>query len=357
MILLLVLIVGGLAQSPPVPDDRSVLAEIEAFDRQIATLDAELADADTQIHAAEGSLAGHAQDLETSRADLDQARPEAQALVRSWYKLRRGGFARVLFSASNPAELRRRAWYLAHLLERQATKVNAYTGMMHRRSQAEADAQADTSRLQALRDELENRRGKLEGERRNRAELLRSLRANRSLSARMAQELAAVDVTSRSPAAPAQTAPVPAAVDPADTASVNAAFRAAKGRLPRPVSGPVLHPFGARTNPATGETLTNTGADFSASAGATFRAVFDGTVSRSGYVRGYGQVVVVQHGSYTTLYAHANGLRVAEGQAVSQGDVLGLVGNTGLVDDDAAQLHFEVRYNGTPQDPLAWLAP
>ena len=94
----------------------------------------------------------------------------------------------------------------------------------------------------------------------------------------------------------------------------------------------------------------------SAALGSPFRAVADGVVTRSGYVRGYGQVVMVQHGPYTTLYAHANGLRVAQGQAVRQGDVLGLVGNTGLAEDAEARLHFELRYNNTPQDPAPWLA-
>ncbi|MFN7147007.1 MAG: M23 family metallopeptidase [Myxococcota bacterium] len=49
-------------------------------------------------------------------------------------------------------------------------------------------------------------------------------------------------------------------------------------------------------------------------------------------------------------------LAVAQGQAVKRGDVLGLVGNTGLAEDADARLHFEVRYNNTPQDPAEWLA-
>lgn len=349
--LLLSLLLPGRAQSPPagLPDDRSVLAEVEAFDRQIAAIDARIVQADVEIHAAQGALAGHTRDLEETRAAIVRARPGTQALLRTWYKLARGGMARLLFSAEDPAELRRRAYYLTSLLGRQKTRITAYTGMMQRRSEAESDAQAAAAQVQALREDLDAERTKLETERKSRMELLRSLRANRSLSARMAEELARVDVAPP----PAEAAP-PASPTPApDVNAANAAFRAAKGRLPRPVQGPVLHAYGARTDAPT----PNTGVDLSAPAGTTFRAVFDGTVTRSGYVRGYGQVVVVAHGSYSTLYAHANGLRVAEGQGVSQGDVLGLVGSTGLVEDDTPQLHFEVRYNGTPQDPMAWLAP
>ena len=127
--------------------------------------------------------------------------------------------------------------------------------------------------------------------------------------------------------------------------------------LPAPVEGSVLHPFGTSTDPVTGETVQSVGIDLTAPLGTPFRAVFPGTVTRSAYVRGYGQMVTVEHGSYVTIYAHANGLRVAAGQEVQAGDVLGLVGTTGLLQDATPRLHFEIRYNGTPQDPAPWLAP
>ena len=79
------------------------------------------------------------------------------------------------------------------------------------------------------------------------------------------------------------------------------------------------------------------------------------------HVDPFGRIVLVDHDfgdghTYTTLYAHANGLRAIQGQEVHQGDVLGLVGTTGLTEEAPPRLHFEVRYNGTPQDPLAWVA-
>ena len=86
-------------------------------------------------------------------------------------------------------------------------------------------------------------------------------------------------------------------------------------------------------------------------------AVAAGTVIRAGYVRGFGQMVMVQHGTFSTLYAHASSLRVTVDQAVKAGDALGTVGTTGLADDSSPVLHFELRYNGTPQDPTDWLAP
>jgi murein DD-endopeptidase MepM/ murein hydrolase activator NlpD len=73
------------------------------------------------------------------------------------------------------------------------------------------------------------------------------------------------------------------------------------------------------------------------------------------YVPGFGHTVVVDHGSYLTVYAHLSGIRVNRGDPVVAGGVVGLVGNSGLTEGDGYMLTFQVRYNGTPQDPLLWL--
>lgn len=98
------------------------------------------------------------------------------------------------------------------------------------------------------------------------------------------------------------------------------------------------------------------GVDLAADYGSPVRAVFEGRVQLAQYVSGYGQTVAVKHGQFTTVYGHLSGLRVQPGQQVRAGDVIGLVGNSGLTDGDGYMLTFEVRYNGSAQDPLPWLS-
>jgi len=120
-------------------------------------------------------------------------------------------------------------------------------------------------------------------------------------------------------------ATLPATLPSTMAAPTTADFRAARGRLPRPVNGSLLRGFGSN----------NAGLDWVADPGTAFHAVFDGVVTRAGYVRGFGQMVMIQHGSYSTLYARANGLRVVVDQVVKAGDVLGTVGTTGLAEEGA----------------------
>ena len=84
-------------------------------------------------------------------------------------------------------------------------------------------------------------------------------------------------------------------------------------------------------------------------------AVADGVVNHTGYVDGFGLVVVLEHDSYATVYAHLGRIQVSRGASVDQGDPLGLVGETGVIDGGGPRLHFEVRYHQSPQNPLQWL--
>ncbi|MEK7837764.1 MAG: peptidoglycan DD-metalloendopeptidase family protein, partial [candidate division NC10 bacterium] len=84
--------------------------------------------------------------------------------------------------------------------------------------------------------------------------------------------------------------------------------------------------------------------------------VYPGHVLYTGWFRGYGTLIIVDHGNdYYTLYAHAADIRVAEGDDVKQGQVIGTVGDTGSL--QGPRLYFEVRHQGKPQDPEQWLRP
>jgi murein DD-endopeptidase MepM/ murein hydrolase activator NlpD len=96
------------------------------------------------------------------------------------------------------------------------------------------------------------------------------------------------------------------------------------------------------------------GVDLAIREGTPFRAVHAGTVTLAKWYGGYGNCVIIDHGNGTeTVYGHASGLLVREGQKVQAGDPIGLVGNTGH--SYGSHLHFEVHINGVPRDPIPWM--
>lgn len=121
-----------------------------------------------------------------------------------------------------------------------------------------------------------------------------------------------------------------------------------------PVRGPLASPFGNRIHPILKRKIFHSGIDIAAPNGTPVKAPAAGEVIYDGWLRGYGRVVVLNHGQgYSTLYAHLSASLVKEGQEVKPGAVIARVGRTGNV--TGYHLHFEVRIYGTPANPIKYL--
>jgi murein DD-endopeptidase MepM/ murein hydrolase activator NlpD len=128
----------------------------------------------------------------------------------------------------------------------------------------------------------------------------------------------------------------------------------APSTLAWPVDGPVTSPFGYRIHPILGVRKLHTGIDIDAPGGAPIGASAAGKVILAQTYGGYGRAVVVDHGGgLTTLYAHQSEIAVSVGEVVNRGQVVGYVGCSGSC--TGPHLHFEVRVNGEPVDPLSYL--
>lgn len=121
-----------------------------------------------------------------------------------------------------------------------------------------------------------------------------------------------------------------------------------------PVTGTITSPFGYRGNPIGGGTGFHEGLDIAVDYGTPVRATAAGTVSQAGWVDGYGNLVEIDHGNgFVTRYGHNSMVLVVPGQTVQTGDMIALAGSTGR--STGPHVHYEVRVNGTPTDPLLFL--
>ena len=124
-----------------------------------------------------------------------------------------------------------------------------------------------------------------------------------------------------------------------------------RGKLPPPVDEPVAHAFGARYG---GGSLVRKGLSYAPNPGNPVRAVHAGRVVFADWLRGSGLLIVLDHGQgYMSLYGHNEALTVNGGDWVDAGEVLARSGVNSS--DRTAGLYFEIRRNGEPQDPTAWL--
>jgi septal ring factor EnvC (AmiA/AmiB activator) len=128
-------------------------------------------------------------------------------------------------------------------------------------------------------------------------------------------------------------------------------FEDHRGRLPPPFAGKILRDHNLL---GAGGLTTQKGIFIEGPMGSEVRAVFQGIVEFSGWLKGYGQIIIINHGArFFTISAHLSRRFTGKGATVAGGEVIGLLGQTGLV--DRPLLYFEMRRAETNLDPLTWL--
>jgi septal ring factor EnvC (AmiA/AmiB activator) len=328
--------------------EASVLTALEVAEAAVRGAERELARAEEARGAAE-------QRLERARADeaaaqrryrerIAELRPRLAARAR----LGRAGTLGLLLSAPSFPELVKRRYLLDAILSRDATLTREAREALEAGERARAARHLEATRLAEAEASARDRRAATRARRAERSALLTALRSARALHERAAAEAAEQAVA---------LAGFVATLPPRQAAgSRGGAFRALKGKLPLPSPGPVSVPFGKVVNPRFNTVTVQNGLDVEAPAGAPVRAVAGGRVVHAGWFRGYGNLVIVDHGDgYHTLVAHLAAMRTATGEEVRAGDELGTVGDSGSL--KGAYLYFELREKGRPVDPGPWLAP
>lgn len=133
-------------------------------------------------------------------------------------------------------------------------------------------------------------------------------------------------------------------------------FASKKGLLPWPAEGRVISQFGLVTDPTTKTQTHNRGIEIETRQGVPIHAIGSGIVMRTISLRGYGNLVWIYHPpNHYTIYAHLSDILVNPGSEVREGDIIGLAGSTGLIDDSKSCLLIEILNGRTPENPLSWL--
>jgi septal ring factor EnvC (AmiA/AmiB activator) len=325
--------------------ERSVLDTLGEAEAALADARAALRRVEAERGAAQAALA-HAEEAERAaqarmRARLDELRPRLDARAR----LGRGGELRLLLASGSLADLVKRRYLLDRILSRDLALLADAKAALADQGRAREERGREAVRLAALAQEADERRAQAEARREERETLLAALRTARGFHERAARE--AAEQARRLGELVSQL--------PARGGGAPAGFAARKGRLPSPAPGPITVGYGRVVNPKFNTVTVQHGVDIGARAGAPVRAVAPGRVVHAGWFKGYGNLVIVDHGDgYHTLVAHLGAMQAAMGEAVEAGALLGTVGDSGSL--KGPYLYFEIREQGRPVDPRPWLA-
>ena len=235
-------------------------------------------------------------------------------------------------------------------LKRQTTKLaNDLEDLEHQKQEAADAIEAQKNEVARARTQLVARQGDLADARANRRTLLGRVRQDRDI---LQEDLDDLRRDQAAVQARVRAAQVAAARDSAGGGGGGgggaAPIRRGSGGLIWPVNGTVSSGFGQRWG------RLHAGVDIPVPTGTPVRAAQSGNVIIAGPTGGYGNYVCVSHaGAMSTCYAHNTSLAVSQGQSVKQGQVVAQSGNTG--NSTGPHVHFEVRINGSPVDPMGYL--
>jgi septal ring factor EnvC (AmiA/AmiB activator) len=343
---------------------RRALEQLRA--REVSVFDA-IAESDRALAETRAESTRLAAELGAVRARLGETQARARALEReleaqrhalearavALYKLGPLGSTEALLSARSLPDLARRARYLRAVLEVDREQLRRYESGRKALGRETAALRAEEQELAALEGRQRSLADGLAAEQAARRALLEAIRDEQALAERAAAELEAAAESLKGLLARLEAEAVARALA-GDRTRPGGGFAAARGRLEPPVAGAVVTPFGPREHPRFRTVTVSNGIEIRAAAGTEVRAVHAGRVVYAGWFRGYGKMLIVDHGDqFYTLYAHAAELYKAVGEAVARGDVVASVGDTGALEGPV--LYFEIRQAGKPLDPADWL--
>jgi len=335
--------------------ERSILSELEKMDREIQAGSAELADQRRKLREAEAAITEIEQSNTVASQELARLKQFYGGRLRALYKMSRtGGYALAVLSSDSFTTAYKRVRYLGIIAERDQRMMREYSATLEQLAGRERDVRERTSDILARRTAIEAKRASLEVRRGKKSEILSSVKQEKNVYEATLKDLeesstnlwAMIKLAEREKKAAKKITP------PARDASSAGSDR---NRFPWPVRGQLLTRFGVQRHPQFGTVVYRRGIDIAARVGDEVRVVHDGQVVYADWYKGYGKLVIVDHGEgLYSLYGHLSQLDVSGGDRVSRGQVIGLAGDTGSL--KGPKLYFEVRRNGEAEDPLLWLA-
>ncbi len=346
MIALLVVVLASSAGDPAerarllLTQEQDVVDALDTLYRQLADVGRAHREARQKLEDLEANLTRLKTEEAAVAEVLGRQRERLSARLRGRTRLDAMAVTRILLDADEPTDLVRRRHYLRRILAADLELLRGVRQAHRLRTALLTQLRSVEAEIRGAEAELGARHASLRGEREVRAEVLATVRRERRLLDRL--------LSGRDRARRRLEESLP------EDAQGDGGFARQRGRVAWPVRGRVIRGFGTHEDVELGTETFHKGLAIDAKPGASVRACFGGQVVYSGWYKGFGNLVIIDHGDgFHSLYAHLQAISKARGESVLEGAVVGEAGDTGSL--GGPMLYFEIRKQGKPVDPLKWL--
>ena len=332
----------------------TVYEQLHAIQRDLDTATAEL----KQVQADRIQLD---KDITKTEAELKAAQARLQSREKVFYKRVRDiyingrlSYLDVVIGSKDFSDFANRMEMLKRILQSDMDLINTIKTEREEIASKKAKLEADRAKVLELEKVAQEKQNVINQKKAERQAVLERAMNDRDTAERAYNELMASSASITAMLQQRAAERAAAAAASSQGGGGGATWVQGTGQLSAPVNAPITSNFGWRIHPIYGTRRLHAGTDFGVDEGTPVHAADGGVVVEAGWVSGYGYTVVIDHGNgMSTLYAHNSDVAVSPGQTVSKGQVVSYSGNTG--GSTGPHLHFEVRINGEPTDPMGYL--
>lgn len=296
-----------------------------------------------QYSSLEAQLAGMEKELAASIVEFNQANVDMRKRIRQVYKNQRTGMFQLILTAKDLNSLLDVVYFEKIVLKKDYAKIVAVRAKSQKIALMKKSIEAKKIALAQSIQQINSQQKNIKYAIAQNQSMINKYKTDRKTYERAERELARQSASIQSMIARNRGS---------STVKVTSAG------FMKPIGGRITSPFGWRTHPIFNSRTFHSGVDIAGPNRGSIRASNSGKVIYSGWYGGYGKVVILDHGVVngrptTTLYAHMSSIRVGQGQFVQKGEVVGYEGTTGY--STGPHVHFEVRINGKPNNPLNYI--
>ena len=336
---------------------KQIQADLDAANARLQSIQKKQAEINAQIAQTQNEIVKMEAYLKTRQNVLNRR-------VRAIYMHGQLNYLEVILGANSFSDFANRVELLKRVIRSDYNLILEIQKQKAAIEAKKAQLEEDKRQLDALAAEAEKTRQEIAKKKAEQQKVLDAAKSNEAAAAQMEQDLNAQLASVRNliqqrlaaAEAARQAAQQQAASDDEGGGGGGSDdnYVQGTGAMGWPCSGPITSPFGYRTHPIFGTTIFHAGIDIGVDYGTPIHAADSGVVVYSGWISGYGNAVIIDHGGgISTLYGHNQSLAVSEGQSVSKGSVIAYAGSTG--NSTGPHCHFEVDVNGSPVNPMGYL--
>ncbi|KWT84421.1 murein hydrolase activator EnvC family protein [Candidatus Magnetominusculus xianensis] len=330
----------------------SVLDELEKADEELKQITRQIEKEKAQVVELEENVKAVRQDMLKTEKTIITIRASLKKRLQA---IQRRGFdvdkIVILLNIESFYDMLRTTRYLSKMSGSEYNQMWIYQDLSNKLSEKEKKLQSLAAQLKSKAEKLKNSEAALAQKKREREEILHSVRKEKALYSSMLKEL---EATSNRFTGFLEKKENEMTKKENEASGAGKDFKALKGKLAWPVQGNVAIPYGTHQDPQFKTPVYRNGIYITSEQDPAVKAVYDGKVVFADVFKGLGQVVILSHGmGYHTVYANLSTIFAKAGDIVKARTTIGSAGTSSLIND--VGIYFEIRYKGKPINPLQWL--